>query len=92
MNTLKRGLVSAVMVLSGILMSASASEGEQTEDVAYEHYLTGDPTDVATTTSQGPLPSSSIALRTLDLPHALKARDDPGLERSCPQELKTERA
>jgi len=56
MSTLKRGLVSAVaavMVLSGILMSASASEGEQTEDVAYEYYLTGDPADVVTTTSQG---------------------------------------
>jgi cyanophycinase-like exopeptidase len=56
MNLVKRGIVTAVaavMVLSSILISASTSEGEQTDKVAYEYYLTGNPDDVVTPTSQG---------------------------------------
>jgi cyanophycinase len=56
MDTLKHGLVAAVaaiVVLSGVLMSASSSEGVPAEETTYEYYLTGDPADVVTTTSQG---------------------------------------
>jgi len=41
------------MILSTVVMAASASGGEPTENVTYEYYLTGDPGDVSPTTSQG---------------------------------------